>query len=472
MSFNPIRGIQIVFFIALLALGGWLRTPTFSRLMPSTCEVQDVWTATLCAETLPAEGDMTAFAGNRSLFHYLSAGCAAFVGEGNAGHSMRCYRLFPYLCGLACVGLIPLLGLRRRSGVFETADGPLWAMACVAVSPILLYHSLYFSAESFALMLFFGLLITARAYAQWPGYLPTIGFGALTALLLGLDGDVLWLLAVLIPSVIVGVGWTRLCLYWRTLHVVAAVGTALLLTTGFVLLGFWSVPSLPTLPASMALLGEQVLWLVGWLCTGGLGLIAWGILAVYGGFRPERRWTRLMVIMFPSCFMGAVFFRDGSIFTLTLIALTPVMAGMSVSLIPSRWIRGLMGTLLVAVLLSQNAITFINPEREPDTRPVPRDVSVALRDAKEITRLQPCRLRFLSSHTTECAQLAWGLRATVKQVTIDTRPLFTDADILLIREDYLGAVPKSIEKALRPGKIVLDSGATYHLFAQQPLSER
>ncbi len=461
--------VQVLVFIVIVTVGGFLRTGAFNRPVPCVREVADVWAATYYGEDLSKGAWYGPLMARRTPFHVFAGYCAAFVGEREEGHSLRCYRLFPTLCALLVVGLIPLLGLRRRGGLFDAADGPLWTMGFVALSPVLIWQALSFNVFSFSVLLFLGLLLTARAYAQWPGFLSAIGIGALMALLVSVQSDGVWLVLVLVPSVIVGVGWTRLCLYWQTWHVLTTVLVGGALTALSVLLGFWQMPALPTLPpVQLSLLG--LLWQrIGWLCMGGLGLLAWCTLAVYGGFRPERRWTRFFVVLFPACFMGSLFFVRGGIFAVALALLTPILVGMALSLVKNPWCRAPLGLVLAGTFFSYQLISWV----PGPTSPVPHgsfsaEARRCLSEAVAAPHQHPFRLRIVSTHRGECALLAWLLRSDVDVAALEARQTFTDADILIVREEGLARVPKAIARRIRPGKVTLETGTQYRVFAEQP----
>ncbi len=452
--------VSLLLFVVIFAMGGWFRAVDLRRRMPTLPEVSDLWAATCTIETTNQVNNATALTTTTTPFHILSGHCAAFFDEANSAYSLRCYRVVPFVCSLLILGLIPLLGLTRRGGLFDTADGPLWTMAFVAFSPVLIAHTFTFNVLPLTVILFLGLLLTARAYAQWPGYLPATFIGVFCAALLSIDSNTLWLIAALIPAVIVGVGWTRLCLYWQTLHAVTAVVVCGALVALAAFFGFQTPPNLPTLSPLEHSILLPTLRCVGVLCTGGLGIIAWCGLAIGGGFKPEQRWARVFIILFPTCFMGALFFDKGGIFVLPLVLLTPIMAGMALVHIKDCRCRTLLGGLLVLSLFAGSLRMLNTATDTARTREQEKLTLARLRNALTAPHLRPYRVRIISSHPEECAELLWVLRKHVDTATYGSQEILDDADILLRRE--LG------ERSGRTDLITLENGAHYRLFITRP----
>ncbi len=453
--------LSILLFMAVLAVGGWFRAFDLSRKLPTACEAGDLWAATQYVEDVSPIANVGLLSARATPFHGIAGYCAAFVDERSTGFTLRYYRVFPFVCSLLIVGLIPLLGRYRRGGLFESADGPLWAMAFVACSPVLVWQSMFFHAVPFMVLLFLGMLLTARAYAQWPGYSSATLMGLFCALMILHMGDMLWLVAVLIPAIMVGVGWRRLCLYWRTLHVLTMLFTAAVVIAVGLLLQFRVTPSLPTLAAFQASLAEPILWRLGWLCTGGLGVLAWFALAIGGGFRPDYRWTRVFIVLFPACFMGSLFFDQGGIFVVPLVLLTPIMAGMAVAQMKHTWVRVLIATLLLLSLAVGSWRTLETGDATFRPRELQKQTLARLKAALTAPRVRPYRVRVVSADVRECAELLWIVRARVDRAAYSAQASFTDADILILREDAAASVA-------RPDAITLDTGTSYRLFTTRP----
>ncbi len=422
--------LQILCFAICIGVGGWFRLCDIGRPLPLSEETADTFVSARCVETFSTEAWTGLATPEPSLFHWVAARCATFVSSKQQGLSVRSYRLFPAIASVLFLALIPLLGLRRRGGLFETSDGPLWAMAFAALSPVLMNGATPFGPFSVLLLSFLLLLLLARAYAQWPSFVSAIFIGLLFAVALAIDVDMLWVLVVLIPTVIVGVGWTRLCLYWRTWHCVAMVGALGTVVGWLIYKGQLGCPSLPSLPV------HDFGWRTLWVCSGGLGVVAWIVLAILSGYRAERRWMRVLVMVFPACFVGSLFFPHGGIFAVPLACLTPLMMGVAVSGLTSPWKRGLMGGLLVAVLLCSTIAVQQLVNTAYGTRREQRIAVRQLRAMLQTTQAQPLSKVFIfTTSPADAFPLLWPLRYSVPQMTIASQLKgATEADVLIVQQ--------------------------------------
>ena len=337
-----IVSIEILVFLAIIAMGIGFRSPNVNAPLPLPEEAPALLGAAAIAEGLNTNEWPEGVVERPSPFLLSSALVARFLHEdSDSPPPARCYRIFGLTLSVLFLAAIPALGLRRRGGVFETADGPLWAMAFAAVSPALVWSGIIFTPFAGQTFAFLALLVAARAYAQWPTYVAAILFGTIVAIGIAVDPNVLWVLLALVPAMAIGVGWTRLCLYWRTAHIVAMVAALALVWGALAWMG-WCGGSLE-LPAFNTATEDwlrESSWRLVWLCAGGLAVLAWLGITIWGGWRNDRRWARFMAAAFPLCLIGSLFFDKGGALAVPLACLTPLMGGVALSTIPKPWIRG------------------------------------------------------------------------------------------------------------------------------------
>ncbi len=445
--------LRIVLFVALVVMGGWLRLGGMRRPLPMGEEASHLFASAQCIEaTVSHDWEGITFT-SPSIFHWLVAQSADFMSTASVkiGMPMRVYRLFPLIVGLLALGLIPLLGVRRHGGLFEGGDGALWAMGVTAVSPALVFGSMILSPFSFLHLLFLLFLIVARAYAQWPGYFASIAMGLLFTVALAVDINAAWIIVVLIPTVMVGVGWSRLCLYWQTWHVltvlvVTGVGVGTLALGGE--MGTLSLPMLPI----------KNLWeCVVWWCMGGLGICAWIALAILSGFRSERRWIRFFVILFPACFVGALFFPNGGAFIVPLACLTPIMVAMALGGIGSLWKRGVVGVLTVMMLFGVSYRTILLARVSWGTRAEQRASIRCLKEAvmQTVDQHRRYEVRVITDSPKDALALLSPLRLIKRRVVVAKERIYDDADVLIISEQLIDALPSSVGRKICPGVIAI-----------------
>lgn len=461
---------EAVAFMAVLAVGVWLRASHLNAPMPLPQEAPSLLGAAACGEGLGRAHWPAGVAEAPSPFLAAAGACARFFhGGGEERPQARCYRVFGVALSAIFLAGIPALGLRRRGGVFETADGPLWAMAFAALSPALVWSGRLFDPFSGQALAFLALLVAARAYAQWPGAVSAAAVGAIVAVGLGGDADVAWVLAMLLPAVAVGVGWTRLCLYWRTAHVAVAVAAGLAVWAVLLNLGLWGGwPSLPSLPSGTEAWVRAPAWRLVWLCAGGLAFLAWLGLTVWGGWRPNRRWARLMAAAFPLCLAGSLFFRGGGAFAVPLACLTPLMGGMALSAIPQGWVRGLMGVGACVFLACWLGWTMGRAWEGVPSRGEQKAAAATLGAARDAPARMGTRVRVVTGEVGECAALLWPLRAGAPHVAMGGGGFHDDADILIVPEGRLGGLPPDVGRRVRPGVACVRRGRAFRVFAPRP----
>ena len=453
---------QALAFAAIVAVGAWVRLAHVGAPMPTPDEAPELLAAASRAEAVGTAGWPAGTVARVTPFHEAAAVGARFLGRHEGPGGARSYRLVVFALSALFLAGIPALGLRRRGGVFETADGPLWAVAFAALAPALVWHGQMFgpfAAQAFA---FLAMLVAARAYAQWPGYCAAAVVGACLAVGVAVDPNVLWVLAALAPALLVGVGWTRLCLYWRTLHVALALAVGVGLCAALARLGLWGgVPDLPRLPPSAADWVRGPAWRAVWLCAGGLGALAWVGLTVWGGWRPARRWARLFSVVFPLCFAGSLFFEEGGAFAVPLAALSPLMLGLALSTVPSPWVRGVLGMAAAAFLAGWTSWALAAAWRGVPTRPAQREAARTLLAADAAApRLRGTRLRVETEDPRLCAAALWPLRASARRVACG-EAVAGEADILVAEEASLAELPPQAARRALPGAIVLGEGRRF-----------
>lgn len=474
LCYGAMRGsvrwlLQGFVFAALLAVGTWVRCLRLNDPMPLTREAPQALTAAARAEVLSTAGWPEGTVARESPFHAAAALCARFVGEGDPKHpGLRNYRAFPLAVGALFLPLVLGLGLRRRGGVFGTADGPLWTVALAALAPALVWNGWVFGPFTLLAALFLAALTAARSYAQWPGYVSSTTMGALWAVAVAVEPDALWVLLAAVPAVAVGVGWTRLCLYWRTLHVALALAVGVGLWSLFRQLGLTGAPTLPVLPETAGdwLMGP--LWRLQWLCAWGLGAAACVGLAVWGLCRPDRRWARTLAALFLFAFAGSLFFREGGVFAVPLAALTPVMAGVAISAVARPWVRWALGNgAVMALCAALTAVALADAEaRTP--RAEQKTTFATLAAATDAPRAHPGRVRVQGATPEVCAALLWPLRHEAGRVVASDEAIFADADIVIVEESRLEALLPRVGQWIRPGRASVAPGQAFRVFAAQP----
>lgn len=458
---------QALVFTVLITVGIGLVSRWDFSLLPLPEESTHLLRAAVETEYISLAQWPEGVVADPSPFHQAAGLCARFFGEGKQQLPIRCYRVFPSVLSILFLLALPALGLRRRGGVFDSADGPLWALAFAIASPTWVWNGVLFTPFSFQLFCFLAFLLAARSYAQWPGFASAIAAGAALAVSIALDPDTVWAIGVLIPAVAVGVGWRRLRLYWRTTHILAAFAVSGALAMVFVFLDVARAPALPVLPTPSAEWAMETLQRLLWFSAGGLGVLAWISLAILGGFRPDRRWIRLLTILFPCCVVLACFFTDGVIFPVMLTVLTPIMIGVMLSEVPIAWLRGVQGIILWSGLVGWTYLVYTDMEKELLTREEARDTITALAAAQELPRVNACRMRICSPERETAARFIWPVRHLVGSVECGGVYMGGEADMHLVAESAVSRVPLDMLKTVRRDELKLDRSASYILFTAQ-----
>lgn len=452
-------------FAVLAAAGIWLVSRWGTVLLPVEQEAVHLLRAATETECIGYSQWPAGTVAHPSPFHQAAGICARFFGEGQRQLPIRCYRVFPAILSVLFLMALPALGLRRRGGIFESADGPLWTMAFAVAAPTLIWDGGLFTAFSFQLFAFLAFLLAARSYAQWPGFPSAIAAGAVLAVSIALDANTLWLLAILLPTVAVGVGWRRLRLYWRTTHILAAAATLAALVFLFFCLRVTHDPAQPALPAVSADWAIGKLHDLLWVSTGGLGILAWAVLAVLGGFRPERRWIRLLTLLFPSCVIAGCFFAYGTIFWVAIAVLSPIMIGVMLAEVPLAWLRGIQGTVLWCGFAGWSYLVCTAAAENLPTRAEARETIACLAAAQDTPRVNPCRMRIYAGRPAELAQLIWPVRHVAGCVEQGGEHVGGEADIVLVPEKLVDTVPLGTLMNIRLGRLTPNRAVRYLIFA-------
>ncbi len=439
-------------FMAVVVIGGWLRVEEMRRPLPTGDEAAHLFAVAGCLEPVVSQ-EWTGVPVERvSVFHWAVARCADFMSTESAqtGMQMRAYRLLPVIVSILVLGLVPLLGVRRSGGVFDSEGDALLATGLMAVAPMVVFEAMMLGPFSFHILLFVALLVLFRTYARWPGFGPAVAIGALATLAIALDVNVVWTMVVLIPTVMVGVGWSRLCLYWSTWHVVTLL---LVLGAGvgaLVFYGMLEVPALPMLPSGRAWLNPL------WWSLGGLGCFAWVALAILSGFRAERRWMRLFVILFPACFVGAFFFPQGGSFAVALACLTPLMVALALGGIVTPWRRWTIGGITVVVLLGVSLRMISLAQATWGTRGEQRASIRCLRDAMaNVAEGRQYQVRVVTDDAADALAALAPLRLSKARVVVSPEAIFDDADMVMVSERRLEEVPSAVGRKICPGAVAI-----------------
>jgi hypothetical protein len=343
-------------------------------------------------------------------FHKCASAFVQFISEAHpSGYRIRTYRLFPATLAILFLLLIPAVGLRRRGGCFETNDTPFWIAAFVIATPPFLCYGSLFLPLSFQALLFLSLLIAFRAYVQWPGYLSALSISLFIAISISVDAEMAWVTLLMIPAIAIGVGWRRIRLYWRNGHFIAfSILLAVTLVAGYY---FELIPRLPfpTLRPTITHFLPELTWRFIWLTAGGFGFVAWFALLFWLIYHPDRRWLKVLTIMFPLFFIASFCFTQGGTVTVTTISLSLLLLGMALSIIPSWRLRLLVGgSAILALALSMPH--FIRDHFAPyQTKHEQRLIAKTLLDACSVEK--QWRTVALSIQDTRlCARLLWPIR--------------------------------------------------------------
>lgn len=410
--------LQALVFSVILIAGAWGRSLQLTNPLPMPMEAANALTSAGLAEGLAVQSLPEGTTVRPTLFHQSAATVARFMTTRAKGFHLRYYKVLPFTLSILTLMAVPLLGLRRRGGLFETADSSLWAMAFLAAHPLLIAQGLTFTPWSAMSLLTLALLVTARAYTQWPTAWASALVGVWLVLMMGIDAETAWVIALLLPALFVGIGWTRLKLYWRTWHVLLMLGVTIAGLAGLYFLGARLVPELPAL--TLLLGGWQGFRLLFIATLGGLGAVAWVALAIWGFVRSDRRWARVFSLCFPLYVLGAIFF-PGEAFICALSVLSPVMVAMALSLFPWWWVRTLWCATVLALLgTASTLLALFVFEAQPSKTEQKRTVAL-LSDTVKATQQKPA-VWVQGASAPETAMLLWPLRNHLDAVTVAQEP--------------------------------------------------
>ncbi len=293
----------------------------------------------------------------RTLFHPIAREAIAFMNEYRAHTPLRYYRLMPLAASILTLLLCPGLGLRRRGGLLETTDALYWAMAFMVVTPASILMARTFTPAAWGGLVLMGILITMRAYAQWPSLFAGILFALLNVLLVALEPNAVWLVGALLLSIVIGVGWRRICLYWQTWHCLAALLAAAVFAGLLAACDLLYLPALPVIPTDF---GAEFLQRLTCFTYYGVGLLLWGWITTWAFMRSDRRFARVISLLFLLSFWGSFFFHHGGIFAIPLTLVMPLIGALAISTAPNasgRWIGGhcLLALLCILTLMGVHA---------------------------------------------------------------------------------------------------------------------
>ncbi|MEG1788516.1 MAG: hypothetical protein RR268_04780 [Kiritimatiellia bacterium] len=456
--------LQVFILVALVVMGLWVRCYRIAAPIASTEEVGHLFAVaqrieTPCISTIPPEVKRSV-----TPFHVFAAKCVEFMSEETNFVHVRYYRLVPLALTLLFLPLWLGLGLRRRGGLYETADGLFWTVAFAAAMPFQVLSAGTFTPSSLLTLAFLAFLVAIRAYAQWPGYASAIAVGAFCAFAISLDPSVVWVIVAFLPAVFIGVGWRWLCLYWRTLHVLLGITVGVGLWTIMDHFG-WIMPfRLPVIPSHFS---AELLYRILCLGGGGLGFIAWLGVTIWAFIRSDRRFARVISIAFLMCFWGSLFFAKGGPFAEPLAGLSLLLMGLALSAIPAVRIRWILGNATLAFLCIQLFYT-LTARNEP-FRAVQEAARTSALQTLNAPRCNALRLRILSHDPKTVACLLWTLRASLTDQNIQWgADFYDDADILAADETLLELLPVSVSQRIRPGRYSLTKEEAYRFFALPP----
>ena len=345
--------LQSLILTLILTVGVLARAYRLNVGPPEPAESEHIMTV---AEAADSVEELVCVRHNRTLFHELSGICVRFMGNGDGSVAIGYYRLVPLTASALTLFLVLGLGLHRRGGLMGTPDAVLWGTALLAVAPGLAASAWFFTPDSLQILFFGGLLLTMRSYAQWPGSVSAALFGVLAVLLAAVTPDALWTLIVLVPAIFIGVGWRRICLYWRTWHAVLTLGCAGALFFVLWRVGVASLPEVPRVPtAFLRELADRIV--VDGLC--GLAFVAWGWVAVWAFLGTDRRFARVIALLFLFSFWASFFFEGGGPFAVQLAVLSPLVLAVALSTLPSVILRWAVGHLVLAMVTAMLLCTVV-----------------------------------------------------------------------------------------------------------------
>lgn len=400
----------ISLYTLLVSLGCWGLCRSFSNPFPSQYEAPHLLTTATLIENLPHTAFPTEVLTEIRTFHHLAARFVQFFGVSHdQEYGIRTYRLFSITLAVTFLLLIPALGLRRRGGLFKTADAPFWMTAFIFLSPAFLQFGSSFLPFTLHALLFLIILVVARAYVQWPGYFSAITFGITVGITFIAESSTLWAILLFLPAICISVGWRRLLLYWHTGHVFSALASLLLLILSAISLQFNSPIQFPQLISLDECTLDRLLRYLLWFGLGGFGLLAWGVVTSWGIKKHECRWEKMILFLFPIYFVAAFCFQKSILFSVPLILLSAILAAFLLTAIPKIWIRITLGGLTLLVL--GFGMMQLSEQFQPDPSSEKTQVEMA-RELRTIlkTASPSRRTAILTNNNDAYAILAWKLR--------------------------------------------------------------
>ncbi len=213
--------MNVVWVVMILAIAASLRIPRLTHLEVTDTEVPHLLQIASLAETDLLLAESHGVLGNEvRCFHQMTAPLVRFFSMRDNHYSLRAYRWSAMLFPLLALLFVPLFGLMRRQGLFVNEVSVGMAMLFMAVSPTLCAVSRTVTPDNVLLFIMGGVLVANRAYVQWPSLVAVFFVGALLALGVAVDGHFIVFVIAFFPAVLIGAGWSRLTIYWRSLHVV------------------------------------------------------------------------------------------------------------------------------------------------------------------------------------------------------------------------------------------------------------
>ena len=417
----------------LLGAGIWGRSLFLEYPMATPDEAPHLLAAATLGEAISSAQWPDELVAQPSPFHMLAAPSARFVATRRI--SARCYRIFPIALSALLLPLMLLLGIRSKNGLLERQDGILWAIAFTAFSPELVSRSWTFAPFSQMAFLFLGILLAARFYVQWPGFVAAACLGGLWGLSVATSPNVCWLLLLAIPAVIIGTGWSRLKLYWHTLHVTLAFFVGADVWGMLHRAGLAAFPDMPKTPRYFVSnifqtneLFEMILF--------GIGLVAWAHLLIWSWHRPGRRWARFLALLTLMAVVCVAFWGLDDAFLAPLAVLLPLLLAQAIETLRVDYGRWILGNV---VLMALGALSLLATIRDQVARPAYESQKAACLALEEAVReedgLPDALLVVATERSDVCAQVLWPIRGNVQRVQFGKTPPFAHADLAVVPEE-------------------------------------
>ena len=397
----------------MISVGCWFTFRFSSNPLPTRHELPHLFATALNAEALTPPPLPEGMIAATTPFHQIAAVFVQFFGlRHGQEYSLRTYRLFPMTLVVLLLCLIPALGLKRRGGLFGTEDGPFWVALFTFVAPAFFDFGREFLPFTFQLLLFLLLLIAARAYVQWPGYASAASLGALIGLTLLADGAALWFLIILIPAICVAVGWRRIRLYWHTGHVLTLLAFIPLLVGIGILLDFNAPLLYPAFVPYWETLKQHAIRRLLWFGLGGFGVLAWIMVTIRVFCRPDKRWEKVIAILFPICGVATFAFPEGSIFTTSWVLQSALLISFLLSDLRWKSVRLLLGSATILVL--GFSMVQLTTSRHAQHTAIANQYATVQTLTELLRNVEPTRPRvtIFSNAPFAVTTLSWMLRET------------------------------------------------------------